>query len=73
MPFAPDEQLLAQLLFQLHQLLGKGGLGNVQRLRRAGDVSFLRHGQKVTQYTDLHSFLLSCFPQYSIRNHSCKL
>ena len=48
------KELLAQLVLQVLQLPGKGGLGKVQRFRRPGKALFSGHRQKVLQHTKFH-------------------
>lgn len=50
----PEEQGLAQLGFQGHELLGQGGLGDVQALGGPGDVFLPGDGEKIAQYADVH-------------------
>lgn len=47
---APDEQLLAQLLLQGAQLRGERRLGQVQGLRRRGDVLLPRNREEVLKH-----------------------
>ena len=54
LPVAPDHQLFAQLFFQIPQLAGEGGLGQVQGLGRRRDVLFPGHCKKVLQYAQFH-------------------
>ena len=53
--FSPDEQLLPQLLFQLHELLGQGGLGDVQAFRRSCNILFSCNCQKIAQDANVHT------------------
>lgn len=56
----PVKELGAQLLFQLHELPGERGLGDVQKPRRPGDVLFPRGHQKVPQYAQFHGASSRC-------------
>ena len=58
LPVAPDHQLLAQLLLQLPELPGQGGLGQMQRLGRRRNVLLPGHGQKVLQHSQFHTIHL---------------
>ena len=48
------EQLDAQLIFQLADLLREGRLGHMQALGRAAEVPFFRHRNEVVQLADVH-------------------
>ena len=50
----PMEQCDAKLLFQLDELSGQGGLGQVQQSGRLCDVFFSGRHQKVFQNTNFH-------------------
>ena len=52
---AAQKQLGSQLLLQLHQLPGKGGLGDMQQRRRLCDVFLLRHREKIAQHSQFHT------------------
>ena len=49
----PVEELLAQLPFQVHHLLGQGGLGEEQGLGGPGDALFPGDGQEVVKQPGL--------------------
>ena len=55
------KKLHAHLLFQLHQLTAKGGLGNMQELRRSSYIAFPRHRKKILQNTKIHYITLFAF------------
>ena len=46
-PFAPDKKGHPQFLFQLGELTAQRGLGDMQDVRRPGDVFLPDHGQKI--------------------------
>ena len=52
---SPFQQVFSQFFFQLPQLPGQGGLGNVQLFRRFGDVLLPGNCEKIAQYSDFHS------------------
>lgn len=54
LPAAPDHQLFAQLLLQLLELPGEGGLGQVEEVSRRRDILLPGHGQKVLQHSQFH-------------------
>ena len=51
---APAEQGAAQLLLQLGHLAAEGGLGNVQRPGRPGDVPLPGHSEEITEQAQFH-------------------
>lgn len=51
---AATEQLDSQLLLQLHQLAGQGGLRQMEQRRRPGDVLLPGHSQKILQRPKFH-------------------
>ncbi len=51
---ASDKQGLSQLLLQVHQLAGQGGLGEVQAFRRAADALLTGYREEVTQDAQFH-------------------
>ena len=53
---SPNHQLLTQLLLQLFELSGQGGLGQMQRLGRRRDVLLSGYRQKILQHAQFHSF-----------------
>ena len=52
-PAQPVEQRAAELGLQLGDRLGQGGLGNVHRLRGAGEPGVLDHGEEQAQPPDV--------------------
>jgi hypothetical protein len=50
---APNQKLLPQLLLQVMDLPGKGGLGHMQQICRPCDRLLSGHRQKVSQYSQL--------------------
>jgi hypothetical protein len=53
-PF-PLEQIMAELGFQLANLHGQGGLGQVERLSRAGQTALMGHRPEIPQMFVIHS------------------
>lgn len=56
LPVSPHKQFFPQLIFQLHHLLGQGGLGNIQNLGGRRNIFLSGHRQKVPQNTQFHPF-----------------
>ena len=50
-PVASDQKFLPQLLFELLQLTGEGGLGDVKKTRGAKNGAFTGRRQKISQYS----------------------
>ena len=59
---APDKELLAQLVFQVLQLPGQGGLGDVEPLGGVGDAALPGHLQKVEEIFEAQ--LRKCSVEY---------
>ena len=55
------KKLHAHFLFQLYQLSAKGGLSNMQELRRFSYIAFPRHRKKILQNTKIHYITLFAF------------
>lgn len=51
---APDKELDPELLLQLHDLAGQGGLCHMKHLRGPGDVFLPGDGQEVVQNAKFH-------------------
>ena len=51
---APDKELDPELLLQLHDLAGQGGLCHMEHLRGPGDVFLPGDGQEVVQNAKFH-------------------
>ena len=51
---APNEEQRAELFFQRFHLIGEGRLTHVELFRRTGDVQFFRHGDEVSERTQVH-------------------
>jgi hypothetical protein len=60
----PVEELDAKLLFQVEDGLANGGLRHVQATRRLAVVQVMRNGDKVTQMSKLHNFMLIAESDY---------
>lgn len=57
----PDQKGDPQLFLQLDDLLGKGGLGQVELFGRLGDALFRGDFQKILQLLNLHESTASRF------------
>ena len=50
-----DQERLPQLFFQIFELAGEGGLGEMQIVCGGSDATFSCYGKKVAKYADFHS------------------